>query len=88
MKKLPFDFENDGLMHQVLALRLAVAVCHARRDPEISGLTLSIDPTVPRRFNLTYPAPWAESFPQSAYLLREEAVAWQRTPWTLTVSQN
>ena len=86
MKKLPFDFENDGLMHQVLALRLAVAVCHARRDPEISGLTLSLDPIVPRRFNLTYPVSWAESFPQSAYLLREEAVAWQRTPWVLTVT--
>lgn len=88
LKKLPLDFENEGLMHQLLALRLGVAVCHARRDPDITGLMLSIDPTVPNRFNLTYPAPWAESFPQSAYLLREESVAWQRTPWTLMVTQD
>ena len=87
LKKLPLDFENEGFMHQLLALRLGVALCHARRDPDISGLTLSVDRTAPRRFNLTYPGPWAEAFPQSAYLLREEAVAWQRTPWTLTVTQ-
>jgi exopolyphosphatase/guanosine-5'-triphosphate,3'-diphosphate pyrophosphatase len=86
LKKIPLDFENESLIHQLLALRLGVAVCHARRDPNISGLTLAIDPTVPRRFNLTYPASWAESFPQSAYLLREEPMAWQRTPWALTVT--
>ena len=86
LRKLPLDFENEALMLQLLALRLGVAVCHARRDPDLSGLALSIDPTVPRRFNLTYPAPWADAFPQSAYLLREEVMAWQRTPWTLTVT--
>jgi exopolyphosphatase/guanosine-5'-triphosphate,3'-diphosphate pyrophosphatase len=26
---------------------------------------------------------WATEFPQSAYLLREEALAWQKTPWPL-----
>ncbi len=87
LKKLALDFENEGLMHQLLALRLGVAVCHARRDPDITGLSLSIDRAASRRFNLTYSASWAESFPQSAYLLREEAVAWQRTPWALTVTQ-
>jgi exopolyphosphatase/guanosine-5'-triphosphate,3'-diphosphate pyrophosphatase len=28
---------------------------------------------------------WAEAFPQSAYLLREEAQAWQKTLWSLEV---
>jgi exopolyphosphatase/guanosine-5'-triphosphate,3'-diphosphate pyrophosphatase len=28
---------------------------------------------------------WAEAFPQSAHLLREEVLAWQKTPWSLVV---
>ncbi len=87
LKKLPLNFDNETLMHQVLALRLGVALCHARREPETEGLTLTVDPTVPKRFNLSFPASWATSFPQSAYLLKEEATAWQRTPWSLAVTQ-
>lgn len=30
-------------------------------------------------------AGWADAFPQSAYLLREEAQAWQKTPWSLEI---
>ena len=29
---------------------------------------------------------WAESFPQSAHLLREEALAWQRAGWRVKLS--
>jgi exopolyphosphatase/guanosine-5'-triphosphate,3'-diphosphate pyrophosphatase len=28
---------------------------------------------------------WAEMFPQSAHLLREEMLAWEKTAWTLDV---
>jgi len=28
---------------------------------------------------------WAAAFPQSAHLLREEAQAWQKTPWEYIV---
>ena len=28
---------------------------------------------------------WADAFPQSAYLLREETLAWQKTPCILTL---
>jgi exopolyphosphatase/guanosine-5'-triphosphate,3'-diphosphate pyrophosphatase len=30
-------------------------------------------------------AGWAQAFPQSAHLLQEEVLAWQKTPWTLVV---
>ena len=30
-------------------------------------------------------AKWAEQWPQSAHLLREECVAWFKTGWTLKV---
>jgi exopolyphosphatase/guanosine-5'-triphosphate,3'-diphosphate pyrophosphatase len=35
------------------------------------------------KLQLRCKAKWAHEFPQSAYLLREEALAWQKTPWPL-----
>ena len=67
---------NDTLS----ALRLAVQLCHARRDPDLQGIRLHRSDSV---FHLTVPEGWAKSYPQSAQLLRTEAVAWQKTPWTL-----
>ena len=70
----------------LMALRLAVIVCHARRSPSLHGLSLScrIKPTS-RRFTLVCPPGWADNWPQSAHLLREEVHAWQRTPWSLVL---
>jgi exopolyphosphatase/guanosine-5'-triphosphate,3'-diphosphate pyrophosphatase len=36
---------------------------------------------------LRFPAGWAGSYPQSAYLLREEVTAWQKTPWSFVLDQ-
>jgi exopolyphosphatase/guanosine-5'-triphosphate,3'-diphosphate pyrophosphatase len=30
-------------------------------------------------------AVWAVAYPQSAHLLREETLAWQKTPWSLCI---
>jgi len=68
----------------LLALRLAVILSHARRDPDLSGLQLRRDPGSKKSFALSCHAPWAQSYPQSAHLLREEVLAWQKTPWTLS----
>lgn len=46
--------------------RLEIGLCHARREPDFKGLQLRSD--------------WAANHPQSAHLLREEAVAWRKTP--------
>jgi exopolyphosphatase/guanosine-5'-triphosphate,3'-diphosphate pyrophosphatase len=32
-------------------------------------------------------ADWIESYPQSAHLLRQEVIAWQKTPWTFAFTQ-
>ena len=40
------------------------------------------------RFVMTYPSEWAQAIPQSAHLLREEVVAWQKTPCALTLSEH
>lgn len=86
LRKLDIDFEDRALIQQLLCLRLAVILCHARREPELKGLQLESGAEPGRIFVLNCRPGWAEAFPQSAYLLQEEVLAWQKTPWTLIVS--
>jgi len=85
LRKLDVDFDDSILVQQLLALRLAIILCHARREPDTAGLTLSPDPQQSRGFVMSSRAGWAEAYPQSAHLLREEVLAWQKTPWSLTL---
>lgn len=87
LRKVEGAMQDDrGLMFQVLALRLAIILCHARRDPDMTGVSLG--PFVPssKQFELTCRDGWATRYPQSAHLLREEAVAWEKTPWKLALT--
>ncbi|MDO9197264.1 exopolyphosphatase [Rhodoferax sp.] len=84
LRKLEVDFEDDLFVQQLLALRLAVILCHARRDPDLNGLELAREVENGKRFTLDCRAGWAQAYPQSAHLLREEVLAWQKTPWALT----
>ena len=72
-------------VQQLLALRLAIILCHARREPDITGMQLRLAAQDARRFQLSCRPGWAQSFPQSAHLLREEVLAWQKTPWSLSL---
>ncbi len=87
LRKLAADFDDTILVQQLLALRLATILCHARREPDIAGLILSPDPRQPRSFLLSCRSGWAEAYPQSAHLLREEVLAWQKTPWALELTE-
>ena len=87
LRKLEVDFEDRSFVQQLLCLRIAVILCHARREPDLQGLQLELDSEHGRLFVLSYRPGWADAFPQSAHLLREEALAWQKTPWTLIVSE-
>ena len=84
--KLDADFGDESFVRQLLCLRMAVILCHARREPETAHLRLGKDARLARGFVLACRAGWAEAFPQSAHLLREEALAWQKTPWSLSVA--
>jgi len=86
LRKLDVDFSDREFTQQLLALRLAVALCHARRDPDLAGISLAADADSENGFVLTCPGNWAQTYPQSAHLLAEEAVAWQKTPWTLRLA--
>lgn len=86
LRKLEADFEDRLFVQQLLCLRLAVILCHARRDPDLKGMQLTWEAEPGRRFWLACRPGWAAAFPQSAYLLNEEVLAWQKTPWSLELS--
>ena len=86
LRKLEADFEDRMFIPQLVCLRLAVILCHARRDPDLKGLQLECAAEPGRLFVLNCRPGWAETFPQSAWLLQEEVIAWQKTPWSLVVS--
>lgn len=79
----PLLINDVGFALQLLSLRLAVVLCHARRDPDIEGLGLRV---VGNRYMISTRPGWAAAYPQSAYLLREEVGAWQKTPWELELN--
>ncbi|GAA4420483.1 Ppx/GppA phosphatase family protein [Acidovorax lacteus] len=78
VRKLGTATDDPSFALQLLCLRLAVLLCHARRDPDTTGLQLQQQGAL---FVLHLPKGWAQRYPQSAHLLQEEAVAWQKTPW-------
>jgi exopolyphosphatase/guanosine-5'-triphosphate,3'-diphosphate pyrophosphatase len=86
LRKLDADFEDELFVQQLLCVRLAVILCHARRDPDLDGLTLTRAAEHRHSFTLHCRPGWAQAFPQSAHLLREEVLAWQKTPWSLSFS--
>lgn len=79
LRKLDTALNNSAFVHQLICLRLAVILCHARRDISIKELKFEVvNDSVPQ-FILTCPPNWSLQFPQSAHLLREESLAWQKT---------
>jgi exopolyphosphatase/guanosine-5'-triphosphate,3'-diphosphate pyrophosphatase len=86
LRKLNADYEDHLFVHQLMCLRIAVILCHARREPDFKGLQFHASAAPEKAFMLTCRPGWADAFPQSAHLLREEVLAWQKTPWKLTVS--
>lgn len=85
VRKLEASLESPDLAQQLLALRLAVILCHARREPDLSGVALSYPSSDSTLIRLSCRPDWAQAFPQSAHLLREEVLAWEKTPWKFEV---
>nr|MBP6854156.1 exopolyphosphatase [Rhodoferax sp.] len=83
LRKLDADFDDELFVLQLMALRLAIIFCHARREPDTGRVAFSRDARQARRLVLACEPGWAETYPQSAHLLREETLAWQKTPWSL-----
>ncbi|MCA3237793.1 MAG: Ppx/GppA family phosphatase [Curvibacter sp.] len=84
LRKLDLRLDDAAFTLQLMALRLAVILCHARRDPELERVQIQWDGGT--EVQLLHPAAWAARYPQSAWLLQEETMAWQKTAWALSVN--
>ncbi|WP_342131473.1 Ppx/GppA phosphatase family protein [Hydrogenophaga sp. OTU3427] len=82
LRKMEAALEEELFAKQLLCLRLAVLLCHARKAPDTSGMKLGYKGGA---FRLVASSDWARRFPQSAWLLQEEAAAWQKTRWKFGV---
>jgi len=80
IKRLEADLSNRIFSMQLLCLRLAVIMCHARKKPNLRGIRLL---SGENKVMLSLPGYWPEKYPQSYYLLDEEMLAWQKTNWRL-----
>jgi exopolyphosphatase/guanosine-5'-triphosphate,3'-diphosphate pyrophosphatase len=83
LRKLEIDFTDESFVYQLICLRLAVIVCHARREPDYKKLRLSLSEKQSNRFDLWMEPLWLQRFPQSQHLLQQEVIAWQKTSWEL-----
>ncbi len=78
LKRLEADFSDRVFVMQLICMRLAVILCHARQMPNLRGIQLALNNN---NFKLTLPKSWATKYPQSHYLLDEETLAWQKINW-------
>ena len=88
LRKLDVDFEDVTFIKQLLALRMAVILSHARRNPDLQGVSVACRSEISKQFVLHCDADWTNSFPQSMHLLREELLAWKKTPWDFQLTHS
>jgi exopolyphosphatase/guanosine-5'-triphosphate,3'-diphosphate pyrophosphatase len=87
LKKLDANFEDENFSLQLMCLRLAVIVCHARREPEFEQIRLNLPKKSNQSVEIILPPLWTLNFPQSAHLLNEEVNAWLKSGWHLSIQQ-
>lgn len=89
LKKMTESLAHQDFVKQLLALRLAVLICHGRQDhsvAEIKDFTIAILRSVTEpKICITASKKWALEFPQSAYLLHEEGLAWEKVGYQFLI---
>jgi exopolyphosphatase/guanosine-5'-triphosphate,3'-diphosphate pyrophosphatase len=75
LRKVEAQLSDPSVLDQLIALRLAVILCHARAEPARA-------PTLQRegrQLTLRFPKGWAGQQARTRFLLKEEAEAWARS---------
>jgi exopolyphosphatase/guanosine-5'-triphosphate,3'-diphosphate pyrophosphatase len=80
LKKLDNELQEDEFAKMLMALRVSLILCHARKDPQYQSLQVQCDDHK-HRITLSAPEAWAHEFPQSVHLLKQESTAWSKAPW-------
>ncbi|RRD41323.1 Ppx/GppA family phosphatase [Comamonadaceae bacterium OH3737_COT-264] len=76
LKKVAQDIAADAVFaRQLLCLRLAVLLCHARRMPELDAIGWRLGKN---RLEVHVDVAWAQQHPRSHFLLQEEALVWEK----------
>lgn len=93
LKRLEADFTDRIFVMQLICLRLAVILCHARQMPNLRGFQLhyaknNANNNANNTIRLTLPKTWPDKYPQSYYLLDEETLAWQKINWRYEIANN
>jgi exopolyphosphatase/guanosine-5'-triphosphate,3'-diphosphate pyrophosphatase len=84
LRKLEGQLGDASLLDQLIALRLAVILCHAR-TPEVTSAPRLVREG--RALTLHCPRSWSAGQARTRFLLKEEAEAWARSGvMTLTVT--
>lgn len=76
LRKLDSQLADASLLDQLVALRLAVILCHARTPAAANGLKLVRSG---RQLTLRCPPHWSVGQARTRFLLKEEAEAWARS---------
>jgi exopolyphosphatase/guanosine-5'-triphosphate,3'-diphosphate pyrophosphatase len=76
LRKVESDLVGDDYAWQLLALRIAAILAHARAATDPAAVDLRADGHVAR---LALESGWAERHPRTLHLLIAEADAWSRT---------
>jgi exopolyphosphatase/guanosine-5'-triphosphate,3'-diphosphate pyrophosphatase len=75
LRKVEDELHDELFVKQLFALRLAALLCHARRDPDLSGLRCQHQQG---GFRVRVSHSWAANHPHSALLMDNEMNAWQK----------
>lgn len=75
LKKLAGALDTPDVLAKIVSLRLAVLLCHARRDVDLPALSLRLTRGA---IELGLDAGWLSRHPLTEHLLQEEAVQWER----------
>jgi len=81
LRKVAEALADPELVGKILALRLAVVLCHARRGVELPAWTLRSGRTI----ELGLGRQWIDAHPLTRHLLDEEAQHWERVGTRFTV---
>ena len=83
LKKLEPELRDHEFVCQLISLRLAAILCHARREPDLQGFSFQ-QSTQSTEFAIQCTKSWSQLWPQSVHLLQEECDAWLKSNWQLS----
>ena len=84
LRKVETLLDNDLFVAQIISLRLATLLAHARREVVAQAVSLSIRG---KEYVITIDSEWLRHHPQTMHLINEEVEAWRKVSIHLIVQE-